>query len=153
MAAASRDSSQHATDASTTAGVAQAPGGAFRMEHVEDHSRDPLGLARFLEKRERDTKTSGENIGLATTGSSRGASQSATNGGWTKYCTTSPSLCPFSSHVHFAPPPPPLPPACNIAAEYDIVYSGDRHQYFLTRLALNAFSLVQYYMFRGGGGE
>ena len=61
MAVVSRDSSQHATDASTTAGVAQALGGAFRMEHAEDHSSDPLGLARFLKKRVRDTRTSGEN--------------------------------------------------------------------------------------------
>ena len=75
------------------------------------------------------------------------------DGGWTKHCTTSPSLTPFSYHVHFAPPPPPLPPAHNIAAEYDIIFSGDRLQYFLTRLAINAFSLVQYYMSSGGGGE
>ena len=31
------------------------------MEHVEDHSRDPLGMTRFWETRVRDTKTSGEN--------------------------------------------------------------------------------------------
>ena len=61
MAVVSRDSSQHATDASTTAGVAQALGGAFRMEHAEDHSSDPLGLARFLKKGVPDTRTSGEN--------------------------------------------------------------------------------------------
>ena len=44
----------------------QARVGAFRMEHAEDHSRDPLGLARFLEKRVRDTKTSGDNRPVTT---------------------------------------------------------------------------------------
>ena len=66
LAAASRGASQPATDASTTVGVAQAKGGAFRMEHADDHSRDPLGLARFLEKRVRDTRTSGENRPVTT---------------------------------------------------------------------------------------
>ena len=78
------------------------------------------------------------------------------DGGWTKHCTTSPSSPPFSYHVHFAPPPPPLPsppPAHNIAAESDIIFSGDRLQDFWTRLAAHAVSLVQYYMLRGGGGE
>ena len=50
-------------------------------------------------------------------------------------------------------PASPTPSACNIATEYDIVCSVDRHQEFLARLALNALSLVQYYMFRGGGEE
>ena len=66
MAAASRGASQPATDASTTAGVAQALGGAFRMEHAGDHSRNPLGLAPFLKKRVRDTQTSGENRPVTT---------------------------------------------------------------------------------------
>ena len=47
------------------------------MAHAGDQSRDPLGLARFLEKRVRDTKTSGENRGVTTPASRRGASQPA----------------------------------------------------------------------------
>ena len=44
----------------------QARGGAFRWKHAEDHSRDPLGLARFLKKRVRDTRTSDENRPVTT---------------------------------------------------------------------------------------
>ena len=44
----------------------QARGGAFRWKHAEDHRRDPLGLARFLKKRVRDTRTSDENRPVTT---------------------------------------------------------------------------------------
>ena len=66
-----------ATDAPTTAGVPEARGGAFRMAHAEDHSRDPLGFARFLERRVRDTATSAENRAVTKRASNRGASQPA----------------------------------------------------------------------------
>ena len=47
------------------------------MAHAEDHSRDPLGFARFLERRVRDTATSAENRAVTKRASSRGASQLA----------------------------------------------------------------------------
>ena len=47
------------------------------MAHAEDHSRDPLGFARFLERRVRDTATSAENRAVTKRASSRGASQPA----------------------------------------------------------------------------
>ena len=47
------------------------------MAHAEDHSRDPLGLARFLERRVRDTETSAENRAVTKLASRRGASQPA----------------------------------------------------------------------------
>ena len=59
-----------ATDASPTAGAAQAGGGASFL--------DPLGLASFLQKRVLETKTSGQNIAEDITGSRRGTSQPAT---------------------------------------------------------------------------
>ena len=59
-----------ATDASPTAGAAQAGGGASSL--------GPLGLASFLQKRVLETKTSGQNIAEDITGSRRGTSQLAT---------------------------------------------------------------------------
>ena len=85
-AAPSRVFSQPETDGSPTAGAAQAPSGASLAEHADDQNSDesscsqtdPLGLVRFLKQRVRKTQTSSENVGVATPGSSRGASQAAT---------------------------------------------------------------------------
>ena len=74
-AAPSRVFSQPETDGSPTAGAAQAPSGASLAEHADDQNYDDQN---YLKQRVRKTQTSSENVGVATPGSSRGASQAAT---------------------------------------------------------------------------
>ena len=67
--------SQPEMDGSPTAGAAQAPSGASLAEHADDQNYDDQN---YLKQRVRKTQTSSENVGVATPGSSRGASQAAT---------------------------------------------------------------------------
>ena len=74
-AAPSRVFSQPEMDGSPTAGAAQAPSGASLAEHADDQNSVDQN---YLKQRVRKTQTSSENVGVATPGSSRGASQAAT---------------------------------------------------------------------------
>ena len=73
--APSRVFSQPEMDGSPTAGAAEAPSGASLAEHADDQNYDDQN---YLKQRVRKTQTSSENVGVATPGSSRGASQAAT---------------------------------------------------------------------------
>ena len=72
--------SQPEMDGSPTAGAAEAPSGASLAEHADDQNYDDQNYddQNYLKQRVRKTQTSSENVGVATPGSSRGASQAAT---------------------------------------------------------------------------